>query len=44
MAQNDMINVDRVEMARQAFMRGEMSAEAYWAIRCAEYSKYKNYK
>ena len=44
MAQNDMINVDRVEEARQAFMRGEMSAQAYWDIRCAEYSKYKNYK
>lgn len=43
MAQNDMINVDRVEEARQAFMRGEMSAQDYWDIRCAEFSK-KNYK
>ena len=44
MEQNESINIDRVEKARQAFMRGEMSAEAYWDIRVAEYSKYNNYK
>lgn len=37
-------NFDRVEKARQAFMRGEMSADCYWAIRAAEYSKLKKNK
>lgn len=35
------IDLQRVEKARQAFMRGEMSAEDYWNVRVQEYSKAK---
>ena len=36
------VDLDRVEQARQAFMRGECSSETYWAIRVEEYSKLKS--
>lgn len=34
-------DLERVEQARQAFMRGEMSADDYWNIRAFEYGKWK---
>ena len=32
---------DKIEQARQAFMRGELSSENYWNVRVSEYSKLK---
>lgn len=37
------INLQRVEKTRQAFMRGEISAEHYWNVREQEYSKAKKW-
>ena len=37
----DKPDFEKIEQARQDFMQGKMSAESYWAIRVAEYSKWK---